>query len=57
MRLNAAGDSILVTLPLIYGSPGLLEDLKPWLRYRVGAGEEVQLRLDAADYGWLPAAH
>ena len=57
VRLNAAGDSILVTLPLIYGSPGLLEDLKPWLRYRVGAGEEVQLRLDAADYGWLPAAH
>lgn len=54
VRLNAAGDSILVTLPLIYGSPGLLEDLKPWLRYRVGAGTAVQLQLDAARYGWLP---
>ena len=56
VRLNEAGDSILVTLPLIYGSLGLLEDLKPWLRYRVGAGAEVRLELDAGNYGWLPTA-
>ena len=50
--LNAAGDSILVTLPLIYGSPHLLEDIVPWLQSRAGANESAAIQLDAARYGW-----
>jgi len=50
--LNKAGDSIIVTMPLIYGSPHLLEDIVPWVQDRVGAKEPVAIRLDAARYGW-----
>jgi len=57
VRLNAAGDTILVTLPLLYGSPGLIDDLKPWLHYRADGTEPVNLLLDAASYGWVPATH
>lgn len=55
VRLNAAGDSLLLTLPLLFGSPGLLEDLTPWLRDRWSGAESVRLHLKAADYGWEPA--
>jgi len=50
--LNSAGDSILVTVPLIYGSPHLLEDIVPWVQERAGAKEPGAIRLDAARYGW-----
>ncbi len=50
--LNNAGDSILVTIPLIYGSPHLLEDIVPWMRDRAGIKEPVAIQLDAARYGW-----
>jgi hypothetical protein len=57
VRLNAAGDSILVTLPLLYGSPGLLDDLKSWLRYRTTGADPVNVQLNAAKYGWVPATN
>lgn len=55
VRLNATGDSILLTLPLLFASPGLVDDLKPWLRYRASGAESVNLQLDASRYGWVPA--
>jgi hypothetical protein len=50
--LNSAGDSILVTIPLIYSSPHLLEDIVPWIKDRAGTKEPAAIRLDAARYGW-----
>jgi hypothetical protein len=52
VRLNAAGDSVLVTMPLLYGSPNLLADIKSWLAARVRGEQVPALRLDAGDYGW-----
>lgn len=56
LRLNAPGDSILVTVPLLYGSPGLLDDIQPWLRARAAGERAPALELDAANYGWSPSA-
>ncbi len=53
VRLNGAGDSVLVTVPLLFGSPNLLADVKPWLAARVGGEAAPTVRLDAANYGWL----
>jgi len=53
VRVNAAGDSVLVTVPLLFGSPNLLADIKPWLAARVGGEAAPTVRLDAAKYGWL----
>ena len=52
VRLNAAGDSVLVTLPLIYSDAQLLADLKPWLYTRVAGKSPEMVHLDAGDYGW-----
>ncbi len=52
LRVNAAGDSILLTMPLLFASENLLVDLKPWVYARVTGGESAAVRLDAADYGW-----
>ncbi len=53
VRVNAAGDSVLVTVPLLFASPKLLADIKPWLAARVGGKPASTVRLDAASYGWL----
>ena len=50
--LNSAGDSILVTIPLIYASPHLLEDIMPWIQGRADSEQPVAIQLDAARYGW-----
>jgi hypothetical protein len=52
LRVNPAGDSVLLTVPLLYASENLLVDIKPWLHARVTAGESAPVRLEAADYGW-----
>jgi hypothetical protein len=52
LRVNAAGDSILLTMPLLYASEGLLADIKPWLHSKVAGDGAAAVRLDAADYGW-----
>jgi hypothetical protein len=49
--LNSAGDSILVTVPLIYSSPHLLEDIVPWMQGD-GTKAPIAIRLDATRYGW-----
>jgi len=52
VHLNAAGDSLLLTLPLLKGAPDLLAAIRPWLS-AVAAGEDPpRLLLDAGDYGW-----
>ena len=50
--LNGKGDSLLATIPLIYGSPALLADITPWLKSRVTSGKSVPVKLEAERYGW-----
>ena len=52
VRLNTAGDSIVLTLPLLHSSPDLLADITPWLHGRAIGGEAAVTRLDASLYGW-----
>ena len=56
VRLNAAGDSILASLPLLYDSTDLLSDVVPWLYARATGATPELIRLDAAEYGWVPPA-
>ena len=55
VRLNSLGDTVLSSLPVIYGSAGLLQQIKPWLRDREseeGEGSGVRVELKAGHYGW-----
>lgn len=51
VQLNAAGDSVLLVAPVLYGSPGLLAQLAPWIQARL-AGDTGELVLKASRYGW-----
>lgn len=51
VRLNPAGDTLLLRLPLLASSVGLFSAVQPWLHQRVGGVEEAVLSLDAADFG------
>lgn len=53
VRLNAAGDSILASLPLLYESTDLLSDVVPWLNARSTGSIPASIHLDAAQYGWV----
>ena len=50
--LNTAGDSVLLTLPLMYATPGLLEALLPWVRSRYSGEQATPVSLDARRLGW-----
>lgn len=51
--LNRAGDSLLVTLPLLHGTAGLLPRLVPWLRQRFQSeAQPPPLLLEPAALGW-----
>lgn len=52
VRLNSAGDVLLVSVPLLFSTPGLLPEIVPWVRQRLGGGEAVSIDLDAGRYGW-----
>lgn len=52
VRLNSSGDSILLSMPLLFSSPGLLQDLKPWLRAQAAGTGDLTVQLNAASYGW-----
>lgn len=52
VMLNTAGDSLLLSLPVINATPGLLEAIGPWLRTRYGEGEPMPVYLDARSLGW-----
>lgn len=51
--LNGAQDSLLASLPLIHGSPGLLARLGPWLKQRFDSEQApAAVTLQAAELGW-----
>ena len=52
VTLNAAGDSVLVAIPLIYSSELLQRDIAPWLQECLDGARFTPLRLDGARYGW-----
>jgi hypothetical protein len=53
VRLNRAGDSILVSVPLFYSTDGLLQRLTPWLRNRYdGDGQPPDVKLTGSNLGW-----
>ena len=52
VTLNRTGDSVLVTIPVIYGSASLQQDISPWLRGGLEGSRSTPLRLDGERYGW-----
>ncbi len=52
VTLNRAGDTALLVAPVLYGSQGLLDTVRPWLRARLEGAAGGGLALRAADYGW-----
>jgi hypothetical protein len=52
IALNSIGDSLLVTVPLLYRSPGLLQDVLPWIRRRLNNQQNISIELHADLYGW-----
>jgi hypothetical protein len=52
VRLNEIGDSVLVAIPLLYGNPGLLEKITPWIQGRLAHQEQVNIELNADSLGW-----
>ena len=52
VRLNAAGDTVLVTIPVLYGSPELIKSILVWLRQPFDSQQELTIELDAARFGW-----
>lgn len=52
LQVNGLGDTIMVTVPMLYQSPGLLSRVLPWIRQRVTGAAHASLALDANDYGW-----
>ena len=49
VRLNRAGDSVLLRLPVLSATPGFIDTLGAWFQQHAAGPLEVQ----AADYGWL----
>lgn len=52
VQLNGAGEAILLPLPLLNSTPGLLPGLAPWLEKRHLRDGEVELGFSARDLGW-----
>ncbi len=51
LQLNAAGDVILLQMPLLYEQPRLLKAIIPWLTARL-TGQNYHLSLQAKNFGW-----
>ena len=52
IRLNRVGDSLLLAVPLLHSTPGLLPRLLPWLRSLAETGAAPGLVLQARELGW-----
>ncbi len=50
--LNQQGDSLLLELPLLHTSPGLMRDVNAWLLPRQPGESRGRPLLQAGDYGW-----
>ena len=53
VMLNRSGDSILVSVPLLYSAPGLLADVVPWLQAVYGGRAPEPRELRAENYAEL----
>jgi hypothetical protein len=52
VQINTLGDTVLVTIPMLYRSADLLEQILPWMRAQVDGQEGVNIDLHADQYGW-----
>lgn len=52
LQVNDLGDTVMVTVPMLYQNPGLLRRVLPWIRQRVAGEAQANLSLDASEYGW-----
>jgi hypothetical protein len=52
VTLNDRGDSLLLAVPILHNSPGLLTDVKPWLVSQQSGDQPAPLILKAKNYGW-----
>jgi hypothetical protein len=52
LRFNSAGDSSVLSVPLMYASGKLIHDLRPWFVARVSRGPDPSLTLNGQVYGW-----
>ena len=52
VQLNTAGDTVLVSLPLLNANPLLIKQLARWIRAHVEGEQEPAVELDASQYGW-----
>lgn len=52
LQLNALGDTVLVTVPMLYSNAVLFGGVLPWIRQRVTAREDGSVDLDADQYDW-----
>jgi hypothetical protein len=43
---------VLVTIPVLYRSSGLLKDILPWMQQRLDGAQDPVIKLEAARYGW-----
>lgn len=52
VQINTQGDTVLVTIPMLYSSTDLLKQLIPWMRAQVSGQEGVNVDLHANQYRW-----
>ena len=52
VAVNSIGDSLIVTVPLLYHSAGLLQRVLPWIRQWLTQQQGISIELNASDYGW-----
>lgn len=52
VRLNAAGDVLIVSVPLLYSTPGVLRQIVPWLQRSITGEQAPDIVLEADEYGW-----
>jgi hypothetical protein len=52
VTLNERGDSLLLAVPILHNSTGLLMDVKPWLVSQQSGDHPAVLILKAENYGW-----
>ena len=52
VKLNTLGDSIILTAPMLFASPGVLRQVLPWVQQRLENHTAPTLEVDAAAEGW-----
>jgi hypothetical protein len=57
IQLNAIGDTVLATVPVLSRNPDLLGQVTPWIRQQLDNQTEISIELDANQYGWQEPWH